>query len=72
MEYPIKNGDPELFKKKDDQISEFKFKTEKHDLENNLKSLKNDNEYYRKKYKSFNKMKIVLTITEIFLDLLQH
>ena len=41
-----------------------KYRTEKHDLENILKSLKNDNESIRKKYKSLNKKKILLIITE--------
>ena len=42
-----------------------KYQTEKHDHENILKSLKIDNEYYKKKYKSVNKKKILSIITEI-------
>ena len=44
-----------------------KYQTEKHDCEVILKSLKNDNEYYKKKYKSLNKKKIMLNITEILI-----
>ena len=65
--YPNLNNDPELLKikTKDDQLKELQYKTEKHDHENILKSLKNDNEYYKKKYKSLNKKKIFIFITEI-------
>ena len=42
-----------------------KYQTEKHDLENILKSLKIDNEFYKKKYKNLNKKKVLLIITEI-------
>ena len=44
-----------------------KYQAEKHDHENILKSLKIDNEYYKKKYKNLNKKKILLIITEILL-----
>ena len=50
--YPnLKSDDVELFKikTKDDQLKELQYKTEKHDFENILKSLKNDNESYKKK-----------------------
>ena len=66
--YPnLKNDDVELLKikTKDDQLKELQYKTEKHDFENILKSLKSDNESYKKKYKSLNKKKILLIITEI-------
>ena len=66
--YPnLKNDDVELIKikTKDDQLKELQYKTEKHDHENILKSLKSDNVYYTKKYKSLNKKKILLIITEI-------
>ena len=56
--YPkLKTDDVELLKTKtkDDQLKELQYKTEKHDHENILKSLKVDNEYYKKKYKSLNK-----------------
>ena len=49
---------------KDDQLKELQYKTEKHDFDNILKSLKIDNESYKKKYKSLNKKKILLIITE--------
>ena len=49
---------------KGDEIKELKYETEKHDHENILKSLKIDNEYYKKKYESLNKKKILLNITE--------
>ena len=64
----LKN-EPELLKIKTrvDEIKNLKNQTEKHDHENILKSLKNDNEYYKKKYKSLNKKKILLIITEILI-----
>ena len=67
--YPNLNNEPELLKikTKDDQIKELHYKTEKHDHENILKSLKVDNEYYKKKYKSLNKKKVLLIITEILI-----
>ena len=65
--YPSLNNDPELLKikTKDDQLRELQYKTEKHDHENILKSLEADNEKYKKLYKSLNKKKILLIITEI-------
>ena len=66
--YPnLKTDDVELLKikTKDDQLNELQYKTEKPDFENILKSLKSDNESYRKKYKSLNKKKILLIITEL-------
>ena len=68
--YPnFKTDDVELLKIKTkyDQLKELQYKTEKHDHENKLKSLKFDNEYYRKKNKSLNKRKILLIITEILI-----
>ena len=55
----LKTDDVEILKikTKDDQLKELQYKTEKHDHENLLKSLKIDNEYYNKKYKSLNKGK---------------
>ena len=65
--YPNLNNEPELLKIKtrDEEIKNLKYQTEKHDHENILKSLKSDNEYYKKKYKSLSKKKILLNITEI-------
>ena len=65
--YPDLKIEPELLKIKtrDDDIKNLKHQTEKHDYENILKSLKVDNEYYKKKYKCFNKKKVLLIITEI-------
>ena len=65
--YPNLNNDVELLKikTKDDQLRELQYKTERHDYENILKSLKSDNEYHKKKYKSLNKKKVLLIITEI-------
>ena len=65
--YPDLKNDPELLKikTKDDQIKELQYKTEKHDYGNILKSLKIDNEYFKKKYKNLNKKKILLNIPEI-------
>ena len=65
--YPNINNEPELIKIKtrDDEIKNLKYQREQHDHENLLKSLKVDNEYYTKKYKNLNKMKVLLIITEI-------
>ena len=41
-----------------------KYQTEKHDLENIIKSLKIDNEYYQKNYKSLLEKKVLLFVTE--------
>ena len=67
--YPNNNNEPELLKIKtrDDEIKNLKYQTEKHDHENILKSLKSDNESYKKKYKSLNKKKVLLIITEILI-----
>ena len=66
--YPNLNNEPELLKKtRDDEIKNLKYQTEKHDHENILKSLKIDNEYYKKKYKNLNRKKILLIITEILI-----
>ena len=64
--YANLNNEPELLKikTKDDEIKELKYRTEKHDCENILKSLKIDNELLKKKYKSLNKMKVLLFISE--------
>ena len=65
--YPNINNAPELLKirTRDDEIKYLKYQTEKHDHENILKSLKIDNDYYRKKYKSLNKKKVLSITTEI-------
>ena len=65
--YPDLKNEPELLKikTKDDQLKELQYRTEKHDHENILKSLKADNENYKKIYKSLNKKKILIIITEI-------
>ena len=66
--YPnLKSDDVELLKIKtrDDEIKNLKYQTEEHDYENILKSLKSDNNYYKKKYNSLNKKKVLLIITEI-------
>ena len=67
--YPDLKNEPELLKIKtrDHEIKNLKYQTEKHDYENILKSLKSDNEYYKKKYKSLNKKKVLLIITEILI-----
>ena len=64
--YPDLKNEPELLKIKtqDDEIKNLKYQTEKHDHENILKSLKAENERYKKKYKSLNKKKILLIVTE--------
>ena len=50
--YPNSNNEPELLKIKtrDDEIKNLKYQQEKHDHENILKSLKADNEKYKKIY----------------------
>ena len=65
--YPDLKNELELLKTKtrDDEIKNLKYQTEKHDYENILKSLKSDNEYYKKKYKSLNKKKILLIFTKM-------
>ena len=65
--YPDLKNEPELLKIKtrDDEIKNLKYQTEKHDHENILKSPKVDNENYKKKFKSLNKKKVLLIITEI-------
>ena len=49
---------------KDNAKKELKYKTQKHDYDNILKSLKVDNDNYKKKYESLNKKKVFLIITE--------
>ena len=65
--YTDLKNEPELLKIKtrDDEIKSLRYQTEKHDHENILKSLENDNEKYKKKNKSLNKKKILLIITEL-------
>ena len=65
--YPDLKNEPELLKIKtrDDEIKTLKYQTEKHEHENILKSLKVDNEYYKKKYRTLNKKKVLLIIIEI-------
>ena len=65
--YPDLKNDVELLKIKtrDQEIKELKYQSEKHDHENILKFLKVDNDYYKKKYNSLNKKKVLLIITEI-------
>ena len=65
--YPNINNEPELLIRKirNDEFKDLKDQTEKHDPENVLKFLKKDNAYYKKKYKSLNKKKILLIITEV-------
>ena len=48
--YPNLNNEPELLKIKtrDDEIKKLKYQTEKHEYENILKSLKIDNECFKK------------------------
>ena len=67
--YPCLNNGPELLEinTRDDEIKNLKYQTEKHDFENILKSLKAYNEKYKKKYKSLNKKKVLLIITEILI-----
>ena len=60
MAYPnSKNEDPTLLKItiKANESKELKYKTEIHDHEKLIKSLKIDIEYYKKKYKSLKERK---------------
>ena len=41
------------------------YKTEKHDYENILQSLKIDNDFYKKKYKSLNEKKAFISVSEL-------
>ena len=65
--YPNLKNEPKILKIKTrvDEIKDLKHQTEKHDHENILKSLKIDNEYFKKKHKNLNKKKVLLIITEI-------
>ena len=65
--YPKMINDPDMLKikTKDDEFKEIKLWTEKHDHEKILKSLKIVIEYYKMKYKSLNKKKVILMFTEI-------
>ena len=54
-------------KTRDDEYKILKCQTEKHDFEKFLKSLKIDNEYYKKKYRKLIKKEVFLSITEILL-----
>ena len=51
--FPNLNNEPELLKikTKDDEIKDLKYRTQNNDRGNILKSLKIDNECYKKKYK---------------------
>ena len=70
MTDPNINNEADLLKieTRDDEVKKLKYPTEKHDHENILKSLKIDNEYYKKKYKSLNKKKVLLIISEILIE----
>ena len=67
--YPNINNEPELLKIKtrDDEIKNLKSHAERHDHENILKSLKIDKEYYKKKYKSLNKKKVFMIVSEFLI-----
>ena len=67
--YPDLKSEPELLKIKTqaDEIKNLNYQTERYDHENILKSLKVDNEYYKKKYKNLNKKKVLLIITEMLI-----
>ena len=54
-------------KTRDDEIKNLKNQTEEHNHENILKQPKFDNELYKKKYRSLNKKKVVLKITEMLI-----
>ena len=54
-------------KTRDDEIKDLLFTTEKHDHEKIFKSLRNDNQYYKKKDRSLNKKKVLLIITKFLI-----
>ena len=60
-----KDAEPLKIKTKDDETTDLKYITEKHDHGNISQSFKNDNENCKKKYKSLNGKKDLLIITEI-------
>ena len=65
----LETKDPN-FKKittKDAEIEEIKYRTEKHDYESFLKSLRIDIGYYEIKYKGLNKKEVLLIFTEILM-----
>ena len=66
MTYPNLNNEPELIKTRTqaDELKNLNYQIEKHDPESILKSLKVDNDYYKNKYKSLIKKKVLLIITE--------
>ena len=67
--YPNLSKEPELLdlKTRNDEIKNLKYRSEKHNHQKNLKCPKTDNEYYKKEYKSLNKKKVLLIITESLL-----
>ena len=67
--YPNLKNYPEVLKikTKDDEIKDLKYRSEKHDQENILKSLEIDKEYYKRKNKNLNKKKVLLLIAEILI-----
>ena len=66
MTCPNLNNDPEILKikTKDDEIRDLRYKTENYDPENFSKSLRNDNDYYKKRCKSLSKKKVLPFITD--------
>ena len=56
-----------LKKTKDDQLKELQYKTEQHDGEIMLESLKIYSESYKKKFKSLNKKKVFMIVSEILI-----
>ena len=67
--YPNILNEPELLKIKtrDEEFKNLKNQTVKHDNESILKSLKIDNQFYRRKYKSCNKKEIFMIVFEILI-----
>ena len=67
--YPNTNNEPSLLKIKTivDEIKNLRNQTEKHDLEKLLKSMKIDNEYFKKKNKCLNKKKIILIVSDLLI-----
>ena len=67
--YPDSRNESEAtllkIKKRDDEIKNLNYQTRKHDYDNILKSLKRDNEYFKKKQKSVDKKKIFMIVSEI-------
>ena len=69
MGSPNLNNEPEMVRiqTKDDEIKEFKYKTEEHDHEKTLKPPKIVTDFYQKKYKYLYEKEVLIFSTDILL-----